>query len=125
MYELDPASSTPLYQQIIDQTRIAISTGIFKEGDKLPSIRDMAQMLLVNTSTVSKAYKDLEAMGFIKSKPGLGSFVALDESRIKLEKYNIQLELENIFRQALSHGFSHGDIVAIYEKVKSEVDVDA
>lgn len=125
MYNLDPSSPSPLYQQIVDQTRQAISAGYFQEGDRLPSIRDMAAKLLVNTSTVSKAYKELEGLGFIETITGKGTFVSLNESRLKLEKTNIELDLIKVLKQALAHGFSRKELVAIYDKVKKEVGIDA
>lgn len=120
MYNLDLTSEIPLYQQIVDQTKVAIANRYFYEGDKLPSIRDMAKTLMVNQSTVSKAYRELESSGFIKTVPGKGTFISFDERKIELEKENMAEKLMEVFRESLVFSFTKKEIESLYDEVLKE-----
>ncbi len=65
----------PIYEQIKDNLRRLIVTGLLPTGSKLPSVREMASDLAINPSTIQRAYRELEAEGYICSQPGKGSFV--------------------------------------------------
>lgn len=75
-FHIDPSSGTPIYRQIGDQVRQAVSSGVLRAGDRLPSVRDLAIELAVNPNTIAKAYQDLERDGVIETPRGKGSFVA-------------------------------------------------
>lgn len=66
MIQIDPRSSTPIYEQIIQQMKELCLKGIMKPGDKLPSVRELATIIIANPNTVSKAYKELEREGLLK-----------------------------------------------------------
>jgi len=70
----------PLYQQIADQIKGQIMDGTIRPGEELPSIRQLAQQLLISVITVKRAYDDLEREGFIYTRQGLGTFAANIES---------------------------------------------
>ena len=74
--QLDPASSVPIYAQIVDQVRALVATRAFRPGDKLPSVRELAASLRVNRNTAAKAYQALEADGIVETRAGQGCFVA-------------------------------------------------
>lgn len=69
-------SDTPIYEQIVAQIRSAIFEGTLHDGEKLPSIRSLANDLQVSVITTKRAYTDLEEQGFIETIQGRGSFVA-------------------------------------------------
>jgi GntR family transcriptional regulator len=69
-------ASKPIYQQIVDQVRIAIATGQAAPGDQLPSVRALAEQLVVNPNTVARAYADLVREGLLATQPGRGLFIA-------------------------------------------------
>jgi len=69
-------SPAPLYRQIIDQVRLAVSTGTLAEGHAIPSVRSLAEQLLINANTVAKAYSELVREGVLESRQSLGFFVA-------------------------------------------------
>lgn len=73
---IDTTSSTPVYAQIVHQIKRAMASGALRSGDPLPSLRETAVRLRVNPLTVNKAYKQLEAEGFIETRHGLGSFIS-------------------------------------------------
>ncbi len=66
----------PIYSQIVDSYRDRITAGILRPGDKLPSVRELAADLAINPNTIQRAYRELEAAGWIQSQPGKGCFVA-------------------------------------------------
>jgi GntR family transcriptional regulator len=69
-------AGTPIYRQIVDQVRLAVATDALSPGDAMPSVRSLAERLLINPNTVSKAYGDLVRDGVLESRQGLGVFVA-------------------------------------------------
>ena len=72
---LNPASGIPLYLQLIEQVKHAIETGAIEAGEQLPSVRKMAEDLLINPNTVARAYRELEYEGIIELKHGSGAFI--------------------------------------------------
>ena len=72
---LNPASGVPLYLQIIEQVKHAIETGAMRAGEQLPSVRQMAEDLIINPNTVARAYRELEHEGIIELKHGSGAFI--------------------------------------------------
>ncbi len=69
------ASSKPIYLQVSDQIKTLILEGRLKEGDMLPSMRNLALELRISFMTTKRAYEELERDGFIESYTGKGSFV--------------------------------------------------
>ncbi|MCC7408501.1 MAG: GntR family transcriptional regulator [Phycisphaeraceae bacterium] len=69
-------SDQPIYRQVIDQVRLAVVGGRVRPGEALPSVRAMAERLVVNPNTIAKAYAELTREGFIQAQPGRGVFVA-------------------------------------------------
>jgi GntR family transcriptional regulator len=66
----------PIYKQIVDQVRRAAATGHLQSGDPLPSIRTLAERLVINPNTVARAYRDLVTEGTIEARQGIGYVVA-------------------------------------------------
>ncbi|KAF1681625.1 MULTISPECIES: GntR family transcriptional regulator YtrA [Bacillus] len=76
MIQIDPRSSTPIYEQIIQQMKELCLKGIMRPGDKLPSVRELATIIIANPNTVSKAYKELEREGIIETLRGRGTYIS-------------------------------------------------
>src|SRR5262245_51443954 len=72
---LNPSSGTPLYLQLVEHLKHSIATGPTTAGEQLPSVRKMAEDLLINPNTVVRAYRDLEADGIVELRHGSGVFV--------------------------------------------------
>ncbi|MEG0327421.1 MAG: GntR family transcriptional regulator [Erysipelothrix sp.] len=75
-------TTTPIFEQIIQQVAKNIALGILKPNEQIPTIRTLAKELGVNPNTVSKAYHECEAAGLIYSIPGKGSFVSKQDDGI-------------------------------------------
>ena len=76
MVHLDYRDARPIYIQIVDGFRAQILAGVLKSGEKLPSVREMATELSINPNTIQRAYRQLEALGWIATVPGKGCFVS-------------------------------------------------
>ena len=75
MIQLDYRDARPIYAQIVDGFRAQIAAGILQNGDKLPSVRDLAGELTINPNTIQRAYRELEMGGWIATVAGKGCFV--------------------------------------------------
>ena len=75
-------ASRPIYLQIIERVQMDIITGRYQPGDKLPSVRDLAQEAAVNPNTMQKALSELERSGLIYSQRTSGRFITEDKELI-------------------------------------------
>ena len=114
---ITPGSPTPIYRQIVDQIRHGVAGGSRQPGDPLPSIRALAEQLVINPNTVAKAYGELVRDGLIESRPGRGYFVADRRQIYSDEERNRRLEeaLQSFLSDALVLNFSP-------EEVRSAID---
>ncbi len=78
-------SRKPIYEQITDQIKEMVISGTLKEGEPLPSMRNLAQQLRISIITTKRAYEELEKEGFIESFTGKGSFVSRQNSDLLRE----------------------------------------
>lgn len=74
-FHLNSQSGLSPYQQVVQQVRHALRLGLLKEGDRLPTVKDVAGRLAINPNTVLKAYRELEHDGLVAARPGVGTFV--------------------------------------------------
>jgi GntR family transcriptional regulator len=72
---INTGSNTPIYQQITGQARLAVASGRLAPGDQLPSVRALAEELVVNPNTVARAYADLTREGLLEARAGRGVFI--------------------------------------------------
>jgi GntR family transcriptional regulator len=72
----------PIYRQIIDQIKYQVVTGVLKEGDKVPSVRDLASKLAVNQNTILKVYNELCRQNVLKIERGDGTYVSSSKQNI-------------------------------------------
>ena len=68
-------SSVAVYTQIENEVQFAIASGKLKEGDQLPSVRELSERVKVNPTTIAKAYRDLEVMGLLYTRRGMGVYI--------------------------------------------------
>jgi len=105
--QIAPNSPVPIFKQIVDQVRLAVATGAVDAGHQLPSVRALAQRLVVNPNTVARAYADLTREGFLDTQQGKGVFVAPQRQVYTKAERLRRLEgpLDEFVQQALSLGF--------------------
>ena len=100
------SSDKPIYEQISSQIKSAILSGELATGQALPSIRSLANDLHVSVITTKRAYSDLEALGFIETRQGKGSFVA--GGNIELLREEQLRQIESLLQGTLNNAESAG-----------------
>ena len=103
---IDSESGVPLYRQIIEQVRYAMSRGDLQPGDQLPTVRQLAVDLSINPNTVVRAYRELELAGALETQQGSGTFVG--RKKPKIDRLERQRKLDQIVTELLARASSYG-----------------
>ena len=116
---LSNSSGEPIYNQITAQIKAMILDGTLKEGDALPSMRNLAMQLRISVITTKRAYEELERDGFIESYTGKGSFVRAQNKELFREEQLRQVEalLGEVCDKARICGLSLPELTEILELV--------
>ena len=111
-------SDVPIYRQIVDQVCRAVATGQLSPGDQLPSVRTLAEDLVINPDTVRKTYADLVGQGVLESRQGIGVFVARRRAvYTKTERIRrIDAALEAFVNEAVYLGFTPEEMHGAVER---------
>lgn len=113
----------PIYLQIADAICERILTGLWPEGNRIPSVRECGISLEVNPNTVARSYDELSSDGIIHNKRGIGYFVSPGARNIIRERQRssfITEELSEVFRKMDILGISIDDISSLYHKYISK-----
>lgn len=121
--ELDMNSSTPIYVQLRNQIVMGIGRGELKLGESLPTVRQLAQDIGVNTMTVNKAYQILKTEGYIKIDRRHGEIVSdnIDMDIVFREK--LENELELLLAEAAINGMDKNDFLSMCNEIYSKIKV--
>lgn len=118
MFQIDPMSHVPVYEQIIEQVERFILTQILPPGSQIPSVRSVSVTNSVNPRTILKAYNELDSRGLIQSVPGKGYFVCADAPQRLLEKGRARMqELSKLLTELAMTGVTKEEICACVEAV--------
>ena len=113
MFRLDRRTGVPAYRQLVDQVRHAVSLGLLQPGDQLPAVREVVRQITINPNTVHRAYRELEYLGLVEGRLGLGTFV-IEVADTAPREYRAQSWRES-FREGIalarSSGVSDDEIV--------------
>ena len=104
MFELNSRDPRPIYEQIMEQLRKYLMTGVISENERLPSVRELSQTLTINPNTIQRAYRELENQGYIYSVPGKGSFAASQTDISEKRRTEIFGEFEKSSKELLFLG---------------------
>ena len=114
MVFLDYRDARPIYTQIVDGFREQILSGILQTGEKLPSVRELAAELTINPNTIQRAYRELEAAGWIATVPGKGCFVCgAPQSAVSADRQALLEEFDRITVALIASGVSREDLAQI------------
>lgn len=90
---IDATDGLPIYLQLIQQVKYLIATGRLAAGEQLPSVRKLSEQLVINPNTVARAYRELEQVGVLATRPGAGVFVSATASPLaKREQHQLLIE---------------------------------
>lgn len=81
IFDIQPSSPVPIYEQIVARILFAVASGAVRPGERILSVRELADQLIVNPNTVARAYQELERQGVLLSRRGKGMEVAADAPR--------------------------------------------
>ena len=123
--QINAGSHVPIFRQIVEAVQSAIAAGIYRPGEALPSVRVLAIDLRVNPNTVQRAFEELERLGVVEARRGVGKFVsgrgpqsALDQSEVAVRdafRRGVELarsadlpdkRIRRLFHEALSEELS-------------------
>jgi GntR family transcriptional regulator len=116
--QITTGSATPIYRQIIDQICQAIALGALAPGDQVPSVRALAEQLLINPNTVARTYNDLIRDGILEPQKGRGMFVANKRPiYTRTERLRrLQPALNALVNEALYLGFSPEEVRGLLDE---------
>ena len=116
-FHLDKRSGVPPYQQVVQQVRHALRLGVLEVGDQLPTLKEVVASLAINPNTVLKAYKELENLGLVAARPGIGIFVTATLSDDSLAAHGpLRQSLQRWVNQARRAGLDDESIDALYKE---------
>ncbi|HZF58954.1 MAG TPA: GntR family transcriptional regulator [Rubrobacter sp.] len=112
--DVDPHSGIPIYVQIVEQVRHAIEVGGLGAGERLPTVRRLAEDLTIAPNTIVKAYGELQREGFVESRAGVGTAVAGGVGEVARERRIAAVfeRLRVLVRDASALGISEDDLWA-------------
>lgn len=104
----------PIYIQIMDYIKQQIISGKVKEGEKLPSVREMSSIFKVNPNTLQRVYQELEREGITYTQRGMGTFIKEDKGMIEgLKKHRANEIITSFIEGMKTMGFSDEKILEI------------
>jgi GntR family transcriptional regulator len=114
-FTLDGRSGVSPYLQVVHQVRQALRLGLLREGDQLPTVKDVVATLAINPNTVLKAYRELERDGLVSARPGIGTFVTRSLADASLSAHEpLRRDLERWLGRARAAGVDDESIEALF-----------
>jgi len=121
VFHLDGRSGVPAYVQLIHQVKQAIRLGKLRQGDQLPTVKDVVEKLILSPNTVLKAYRELEQEGLIRSRAGVGTFVQKTlTDPLLTTQITLRRRLARWMKDAEKAGLTREDIDALVASVSQE-----
>ncbi|MBP2704216.1 GntR family transcriptional regulator [Microbispora sp. RL4-1S] len=114
-FYLDAKSGLSPYQQLVQQVRHALRLGLLREGDQLPTVKEVVAHLAINANTVLKAYRELEHEALVAARPGVGTFVTATLTDTSLAAHGpLRLDLRRWLAKARRAGLDDESIEALF-----------
>ncbi|MBB5781403.1 GntR family transcriptional regulator [Nonomuraea jabiensis] len=114
-FHLDGRSGLSPYLQMVQQVRHALRLGVLREGDQLPTVKEVVAQLAINANTVLKAYRELEHEGLVAARPGVGTFVTATLADTSLAAHGpLRMELQRWLAKARRAGLDDESIEALF-----------
>lgn len=108
----------PIYVQVMQQIKYLVASGRLQPGDELPSIRILAEQLIVNPNTIARAYRELETAGVVEKRRTAGTFVAEAGSPLA-RKERLRLlrqRIDQLLVEAFQMGFALDEVLKLVEQ---------
>lgn len=127
MIQLDLRGNKSIYEQIIDKFKELIMRETMKQGDKMPSVRELSRTLGVNPNTIQKAYRELERQGYIYTAAGVGTFVAdkkditPDDEELKKARAAVGEAFSQLLFLGLDYDKAYSIVIEIMKERKKDL----
>jgi GntR family transcriptional regulator len=121
-FRLDLRSGVPVYRQLIDQVLGAIAVGTLSQGDRLPTVRQVAVDLAINPNTVMRAYKELEIRGVLTTQQGTGTFISnqpVKQDDLERQRMLYQLAGETVSRAGAA-GYTIDELLDVLQEMRQK-----
>lgn len=120
---ISPSSGLPIYLQIINQIKYLAASGRLMPGEELPSIRVLAEQLVVNPNTVARAYRELETAGIVRKQRATGTYISGAGSPLtRAEQRRIVTErVDMLLAEARQVDFSLEEVVELLRERDREM----
>ena len=107
-------SDRPIYAQILEKLQVRIVCGIYRPGEWLPSVRDLAAEASVNPNTMQRAFMELERSGLVMTQRNMGRVVTQDTQLIESAKHQMAVtQMNSFFANMRQLGYSDSEIVTL------------
>lgn len=118
LLDIEPKSPVPIYEQIVTQVIFGIASGAAPAGTLIPSVRDLAQRLLVHPNTVARAVQELERRGVVTARRGRGMEVTTEATTLcKSQRQEIvRHRVRDALREAVSSALPADEIRKLVEE---------
>ena len=118
LLEVDTRGGVPIYVQLVEGVRHALEVGTLRSGERLPTVRALAAELSIAPNTVVKAYNELQRLGLIESRPGVGTVVVADSGEVVHEQQieSIYERLAVLVRDAVGLGITEDELWERFER---------
>lgn len=118
-----PGDDLPIYRQIMRQIMDAIAGGRLASGEQLPSHRELSEQLVIAPLTVKKAYDELEALGYIETQRGRGTYVAarLPRGATAAQASQLEATARGLVSQAYLVGLQLSDVIQLIKDADRDI----
>jgi GntR family transcriptional regulator len=126
-FRLDGSSGVPPYLQLVHQVRQSLLLGYLREGDRLPTVKDVATDLVINPNTVVKAYRQLDHEGLAGGRPGQGTFITATATATPVApeaRQDLRASLEAWLRAAEAAGLDDEAVTALIAVARQDLKKD-
>lgn len=120
MININYRDRRPIFEQVKDGFRNLIISGVLKEGERMPSVRDLASSLAINPNTIQRAYRELESEGYICSVPGKGSFVSQRDEAAERRRAELLSKMTETVRELRHTGLKEEELISLIRKEYSD-----
>lgn len=122
MFNIDPMSRQPIYEQIVRQMEQLVLQKLLLPGDQIPSVRSLSLELSINPNTIQKAYSELDSRGIIYSVPGRGCFISENAPTLLGEHERSRLrQIGEMVRELALAGISRDEVLHCIDDIYAQI----
>lgn len=116
-FSIQTTIGVPIYQQLAEQICAGIARGRLAPDERLPSVRELSQLLVINPNTVARAYTELERQGAVYTRPGMGVFVRAARPTLTRQERQARLQdaVDKLLIEAIGLGCDSDEVLELID----------